>query len=134
MKCLRCNELLNDGVISCSKCGFMFDTTRVGNELSKSEYQQLGVIDTFNILVQAGVVLTRGKDEEITKEMVKEKAIVIDVGINRIDNKLYGDVNYEDVLDKVSYITPVPGGVGPMTVVELGQNLLEAYKIRNDIR
>ena len=66
MKCLRCNELLNDGVISCSKCGFMFDTTRVGNELSKSEYQQLGVIDTFNILVQAGVVLTRGKDEEIT--------------------------------------------------------------------
>ena len=91
--------------------------------------------DLSNFTKNADILIVAvGKKHLITKEMVKEKAIVIDVGINRIDNKLYGDVNYEDVLDKVSYITPVPGGVGPMTVVELGQNLLEAYKIRNDIR
>jgi len=79
------------------------------------------------------LIVAVGKKHLITKEMVKDNAIVVDVGINRIDNKLYGDVNFLDVLDKVSYITPVPGGVGPMTVMELGQNVLEAYKIRKEL-
>ena len=50
----------------------------------------------------------------------------IDVGISRIDNKLYGDVDYEEVANKAAYITPVPGGVGPMTVYELMDNVYEA--------
>lgn len=79
------------------------------------------------------LIVAVGKKHLITKDMVKDNAIVVDVGINRIDNKLYGDVNFLDVLDKVSYITPVPGGVGPMTVMELGQNVLEAYKIRKEL-
>ena len=61
--------------------------------------------------------------------MVKNNAVVIDVGINRDNNKLYGDVDFDNVSKKVSYITPVPGGVGPMTVAELAKNVLKAYKI-----
>lgn len=65
MKCLRCNEILNEGTTSCSKCGFIFDNNRVGNELTKNEYQQLGVIDNINILIQSNTVLLRGTQEEI---------------------------------------------------------------------
>ena len=62
--------------------------------------------------------------------MVKEGAIVIDVGINRVDGKLKGDVDFESVKDKASYITPVPGGVGPMTRAILMLNTLDAYKLQ----
>jgi len=64
----------------------------------------------------------------ITKEMIKENAVIIDVGINRIEGKLYGDVDFENVKNKASYITPVPGGVGPMTVAMLLENTLIATK------
>ena len=59
---------------------------------------------------------------------VKEGAIVIDVGINRVDGKLCGDVDYDEVIEKASLITPVPGGVGPMTIASLITNTLKAYK------
>ena len=72
-----------------------------------------------------------GKKHFVKRDMVKKNAVVIDVGINRVDDKLYGDVDYDDVLDKVRKITPVPGGVGPMTVVMLMSNVLEAYKNQN---
>jgi len=72
-----------------------------------------------------------GKPNMIKKEDVKEGAIVIDVGINRqSDGTLCGDVDFEDVKEKVSYITPVPGGVGQMTVYELGNNTYKAKKLR----
>lgn len=67
-----------------------------------------------------------GKAKFVTEDMVKEGAIVVDVGINRIDGKIYGDVDYEAVSNKCSLITPVPGGVGPMTVTMLLQNTLNA--------
>ena len=63
----------------------------------------------------------------INKDMIKDNAIIIDVGINRFDNKIYGDVNFNDVESKVSYITPVPGGIGQMTVLMLFMNLYKAY-------
>ena len=59
--------------------------------------------------------------------MIKDGAVVIDVGINRLENgKLCGDVNYEEAFPKASYITPVPGGVGPMTVAMLLENVVKA--------
>ena len=64
----------------------------------------------------------------ITADMVKEGAIVIDVGTNRVEGRLCGDVDFESVKEKVSYISPVPGGVGPMTVVMLMRNVLLAAK------
>ena len=66
--------------------------------------------------------------------MVKEGAVVLDVGINRDENgKLCGDVDYAEVEPKASYITPVPGGVGPMTIAMLMKNTLKAAKIQNDV-
>jgi len=62
----------------------------------------------------------------VTADMVKEGATVVDVAMNRVDGKLVGDVDYQEVSEKASHITPVPGGVGPMTVVMLMQNTLIA--------
>ncbi|MFA6528539.1 MAG: bifunctional methylenetetrahydrofolate dehydrogenase/methenyltetrahydrofolate cyclohydrolase FolD [Candidatus Gracilibacteria bacterium] len=74
------------------------------------------------------LVVAVGKPKLITADMVKKGAIVIDVGINKVDGKLIGDVDFEKVSKKASYITPVPGGVGPMTVACLMENTLIAYK------
>ncbi len=75
------------------------------------------------------VIAAVGKPKFITEDMVKEGAVVIDVGINRMsDGKLCGDVNFDQVEKKASYITPVPGGVGPMTITMLLQNTLTAAK------
>lgn len=68
------------------------------------------------------LVAAIGKPNFVTAEMVKEGAVVIDVGINRVDGKLVGDVDFEAVSQKASLITPVPGGVGPMTIAMLLQN------------
>lgn len=73
------------------------------------------------------LVVAVGKPHLVKGEWVKEGAIVIDVGINRIDGKIVGDVEFDVASQKASYITPVPGGVGPMTVAMLMQNTLQAY-------
>lgn len=76
------------------------------------------------------LVAALGKANFITADMVKEGAVVIDVGINRLDNgKLCGDVDFTSVEPKASYITPVPGGVGPMTITMLLKNTLKAAEI-----
>lgn len=72
------------------------------------------------------LVAAIGKPRFITADMVKEGAVVIDVGVNRIDGALCGDVDFENVKDKASYITPVPGGVGPMTIAMLLESVVEA--------
>ena len=76
------------------------------------------------------LVVAIGKDRFINHEYVKEGAFVIDVGVNRVDGKLCGDVDFDDVIDKVSMITPVPKGVGPMTIAMLMNNVLKAYEER----
>jgi len=73
------------------------------------------------------LVVAVGKKHIITKDMVKEGAVVIDVGINRIDGKIYGDVDFENIKD-IATITPVPGGVGPMTVTMLLYNTVKNYE------
>lgn len=79
------------------------------------------------------LVVAIGKPKFITKEYVKEGAVVIDVGIHRNENnKLCGDVNYEDVEPIVSAITPVPGGVGPMTIAMLMYNCVEAVELQEE--
>ena len=76
------------------------------------------------------IVSAVGKPKMITADMVKEGAIVIDVGINRVHNTLVGDVDYLSVCDKCARITPVPGGVGPMTIACLLENVVECYKMQ----
>ncbi|MCI9518794.1 MAG: bifunctional methylenetetrahydrofolate dehydrogenase/methenyltetrahydrofolate cyclohydrolase FolD [Clostridia bacterium] len=72
------------------------------------------------------LVVAIGRKEFVKSDMVKEGAIVIDVGMNRDNDKLYGDVAFEEVAKKASYITPVPGGVGPMTITMLMSNTIKA--------
>ena len=86
------------------------------------------VCRTADILVAAV-----GKAKFVTEDMVKDGAVVIDVGMNRENGKLCGDVDYENVAKKASAITPVPGGVGPMTIAMLMQNTLTAAKRQNNI-
>lgn len=75
------------------------------------------------------LIAAMGKPKFITKDYVKKDAVIIDVGIHRSENnKLCGDVDFEDVMDNVSAITPVPGGVGPMTIAMLMHNCVEAAK------
>ena len=73
-----------------------------------------------------------GKANFVTADMVKDGAVVIDVGINRLNNgKITGDVDFESVKEKASYITPVPGGVGPMTIAMLMNNVIKATRRQN---
>ena len=76
------------------------------------------------------LIVAIGRANFVTEDMVKEGAVVIDVGINRLpDGKLAGDVDFENVAKKASFITPVPGGVGPMTITTLLKNTLTAAKL-----
>ena len=77
------------------------------------------------------IVSCAGSINLITKDMVRENSIIIDVGINKQEGKLKGDVDFENVKDKVSLITPVPGGVGPMTIACLMENTFELYMEQN---
>ena len=79
------------------------------------------------------LVAAVGKAKFVTADMVKNGAVVIDVGMNRADGKLCGDVDFDAVSEKASYITPVPGGVGPMTIATLMQNTLTAAKRQNNV-
>jgi len=86
------------------------------------------------------LVVAVGKANMITKNMVKPGAVVIDVGINRIDDlhnsgkiKLVGDVKFDEVSEIASAITPVPGGVGPMTIVMLMKNTVKAFRLQNKV-
>ena len=74
------------------------------------------------------LVVAVGKPKFIKGEWIKEGAVVVDVGINRLEGKLVGDVEFDMAAQRASYITPVPGGVGPMTVAMLMQNTLSAYE------
>lgn len=87
--------------------------------------------DLAELTKQADILVAAiGKPKFITKEYIKENAVVIDVGIHRMENKkLCGDVDYDDVIDKVSAITPVPGGVGPMTIAMLMYNCVESISL-----
>lgn len=79
------------------------------------------------------LVAAVGRANFVTADMVKDGAVVIDVGMNRADGKLCGDVDFSAVSQKAAYITPVPGGVGPMTIATLMQNTLTAAKRQNNI-
>ncbi len=75
------------------------------------------------------LIVAVGRPNFITGDMIKKDAVVVDVGINRVEGKLVGDVNFEEAKDIASYITPVPKGVGPMTIASLLENILVSYRM-----
>ena len=79
------------------------------------------------------IVSSVGKPKIITADMVKEGTIIVDVGINRVHGTIVGDVDYLNVCDKCARITPVPGGVGPMTIACLLENVVECYNLQKEM-
>lgn len=130
--------------ISCKKAVVMGRSNIVGkpmamlllHENATVEITHSRTADLKEITKTADILVAAiGKAKFVTADMVKDGAVVIDVGMDRDENgKLCGDVDFENVKDKCSYITPVPGGVGPMTISMLMQNTLTAAKIQNNIK
>ncbi|MDE7122403.1 MAG: bifunctional 5,10-methylene-tetrahydrofolate dehydrogenase/5,10-methylene-tetrahydrofolate cyclohydrolase, partial [Oscillospiraceae bacterium] len=91
--------------------------------------------DLASVTREADILVAAvGKANFVTADMVKDGAVVIDVGMNRLENgKLCGDVDFAQVAPKASWITPVPGGVGPMTIAMLMKNTLTAFKQQNQL-
>ncbi|MBQ8887556.1 MAG: bifunctional 5,10-methylenetetrahydrofolate dehydrogenase/5,10-methenyltetrahydrofolate cyclohydrolase [Candidatus Gastranaerophilales bacterium] len=83
---------------------------------------------------QADIIISAvGKPKFITQDYIKDDAIIVDVGINRTDNGLCGDIDFENAKEHTSHITPVPGGVGPMTIAMLMENTLELYNLQKEL-
>ena len=99
-------------------------TVQVCNSKTKNLSEKLQKADV--------VVAAAGSPKLVKAADVKEDVVVIDVGINRVDGKLCGDVDFEEVSKKASFITPVPGGVGPMTIAMLIKNTFKSYKQKID--
>ena len=140
-----CIELIKrSGVeISGKKCVVVGRSNIVGKPVSMLLMAENGTVTTCHsktqnmaaICKEADILVAAiGKPKFITDDMVKDGATVIDVGINRMDNgKLCGDVDFDNVSKKAAYITPVPGGVGPMTIAMLMKNCITACKMQNNI-
>ena len=138
-------ELLKDAGINANgkECVVVGRSNIVGKPMSMMLLHQSGTVtichsrtkDLAEVTKRADILVAAvGRAELITADMVKEDAVVIDVGMNKnAEGKLVGDVNFEEVSKKASFITPVPGGVGPMTRAMLLKNTLKAAKIQNNI-
>lgn len=87
--------------------------------------------DIASYTKKADIVISAvGRPNLVTADMVKDGVVIIDIGTNKVDDKLVGDVDFDNIKEKCSYITPVPGGVGPMTIACLMENTLTAYKMQ----
>ncbi len=142
-----------DGVVACTPKGIMYMLEKAGVELSGKNAVVIGRSNIVGkpiamLLLDANCTVTIchsrtknlaehtrnadvlvaavGRPRFVTADMVKEGAAVVDVGINRVEGKLCGDVDFDAVAEKASYITPVPGGVGKMTICMLMANTVEA--------
>ena len=114
--------------ITAGAIGNLIDRVRLGYVV---DFIYFSLIDFPVFNVADILVVAIGRANFIKKEDVKDGAVIVDIGINRMeDGKLCGDVLFEEVKDKASYISPVPGGVGQMTVAELGYNTYKAHIIR----
>jgi len=146
------------GFVSCTPAGIIELLKRSGNEVAGKECVVVGrsnivgkpmallllaenatvtiahskTRDLKEVCKRADILIAAvGKPKMFNRDYIKEGAVVIDVGIHRMENgKLCGDVDFEDVLDKCSAITPVPGGVGPMTIAMLMNNCVESLKLQ----
>ncbi|MCK0472550.1 bifunctional methylenetetrahydrofolate dehydrogenase/methenyltetrahydrofolate cyclohydrolase FolD [Halalkalibacter sp. APA_J-10(15)] len=101
------------------------------NENATVTYCHSRTKDMRGLTTQADILIVAvGRPKFIKADDVKDGAVVVDVGINRVDGKLCGDVDFDDVKEKASYLTPVPGGVGPMTITMLLENTIQSAQQR----
>ncbi len=109
----------------------LYNSEIFGQEIKKvlKEFN-LKILDKKNLKKADILVTALGKPEYIKKDMLKKGVIIIDIGITKKGKKVYGDCDFKDLKNHASYITPVPGGIGPMTIAFLFENVLEIYKRR----
>ncbi len=109
----------------------LYNSEIFGQETKKvlKEYS-LKILNNRDLKKADIVVTALGKPEYIKKDMLKEGVVLIDIGITKKEKKVYGDCDFDDLKNHASYITPVPGGIGPMTIAFLFKNVLEIYKRR----
>lgn len=128
--------------VCCKECVVIGRSNIVGKPMGMLLLHKNGTVTIAHSRTQNLAEVTRradilvaavGKANFVTADMVKDGAVVIDVGMNRNEGKLCGDVDFDAVKEKASYITPVPGGVGPMTIATLMQNTLTAAKRQNNL-
>jgi len=91
------------------------------------------IVDKANMSQADLLVTALGEPHKIKKDMIKSDAVLIDVGITKLNGRVLGDVDFEDVKNKASYLTPVPGGIGPMTIAYLFYNVWQIFKHKNKI-
>jgi len=125
--CLNEIKFESEGKRAC----LLYNSEIFGGELKKL-MKDLGVeVSSKKEMKNADLIITAlGDPKSIKGEQIKQDAVIIDVGITKTDEGVFGDVDFESVKDKVSYITPVPGGIGPMTIAFLFDNVLKIYKRR----
>lgn len=139
-----CMELIHStGVeVSGKNCVVIGRSNIVGKPMAMLLLHENGTVtichsktkDLAEVCSRADILIAAvGKPNFVTADMVKPGAVVIDVGINRLDTgKLCGDVKFDEVSEKAGFITPVPGGVGPMTIAMLMRNTVTAWRIQNE--
>ncbi len=139
-----CMELIHSAGVDVSgkSCVVIGRSNIVGKPMAMLLLHENGTVTVCHSKTKNLKEITRGADilvaavgraNFVTGDMIKEGAVVIDVGINRLENgKLCGDVNFDEAKEKAGYITPVPGGVGPMTIAMLMRNTLTAARIQSN--
>lgn len=125
--CLEEANIKGEGKIACS----LHKSDVFGQGLSKLlKDKGFSLCDKKDSNKADVLISALGEPKTIKKEMIKENAVIIDIGITKNDKGVFGDTDFEDVKNKASYITPVPGGIGPMTIAFLFKNVLEIFKRR----
>lgn len=113
----------------------LYNSEIFGKEAKKVlENFKLKVLDKKDLKKADVVVTAKGKPKYLKKDMLKKGVVVIDIGITKLEKNVYGDCDFSDLEDHASYITPVPGGIGPMTIAFLFKNVLEIHRRRNNQR
>jgi methylenetetrahydrofolate dehydrogenase (NADP+)/methenyltetrahydrofolate cyclohydrolase len=127
IKCLEEIKMNGEGKIACS----LHHSDVFGKGLTEALIERGFTFISKEESSKADLLITAlGEPETIKKEMIKEGAVIIDIGITKVGDKVLGDVDFNDIKNKASYITPVPGGIGPMTIAYLFKNVLEVFRVQ----
>lgn len=124
LACLDEIKLVGNGKTAC----LLYNSDVFGNSLKEIIKKRGFTLCSQEEITTADLIITAlGKPASLTKEMIKPNSVVIDIGISKVGGKVLGDADFPNVLEKVAFITPVPGGIGPMTIAFLFKNVLEIF-------
>ncbi|HBA36265.1 TPA: bifunctional methylenetetrahydrofolate dehydrogenase/methenyltetrahydrofolate cyclohydrolase [Candidatus Falkowbacteria bacterium] len=131
---LACLESIKFSAVGKTAC-VLYNSEIFGLSI-KEALEKLGlqIVPKSQSVVADLLITALGEPQKIKKDMIKEGATIIDIGITKKGDQILGDVDFEDIKDRAGFITPVPGGIGPMTIAFLFKNVLEIYKRNREIK